>query len=363
MDQETKHAKTPAEDLAADVAQLYSLAHVEDLNYRVFSRQHRPGVRPAPPLEATDTGSAIPRSEAIAQIREESPGPSTVIPPAPDRISARPVSAPEAAPGVLRETSRHDWIEPENCPSKTGILTSVAILSVAGGVGKTTLAANLGRVLCSLGELVLLVDASGSGLLPFFFGAADLRPGLRTFWAPEANSLPMHVIGSENITHEWLEGDVRSTMRTVQRAIFDLGPLSTDLLPGVLEMCAIVVVPVLSDLNSILTIARIEAAIKTMRASGICAPKPFYVSNKFDERSPVEQHGRDLVARQVGERLLPISIRRSPDVSGALANRMTVADHCPESGIAHDFLELALWLRNAAPIPQPARAVGRWSER
>lgn len=363
MDQETTHGDTPAEDLATDVARLYSLANVKDLHYRVFSRQNRPGTHPALTSEVIDKESATERSESVAQFGAESTIPSTVSPPAPERISASPESAAAGAPVVLQETSRDDWIELESCPANTGILTSVAILSVAGGVGKTTIAANLGRMLCSHGELVLLVDASGSGLLPFYFGAADLRFGLRTFWAPEANSLPMHVIGTENITHEWLEDDVRAAMRGVQRAIFDLGSLPADILPKVLEMCAAVVVPVLSDLNSILTIARIETAIKTIQAKGISAPVLFYISNKFDEHSPAEQQGRELIARQVGERLLPITIRRSPDVAKAIANRMTVADHSPESDIAHDFQKLALWLRNAAPIPQPVKAVGRWSER
>ena len=57
----------------------------------------------------------------------------------------------------------------------------LAVYSIAGGVGKTTLCANLGKTLCSLGEQ-LLVDASGRCLLPYYFGGLpDLRPGLRKF--------------------------------------------------------------------------------------------------------------------------------------------------------------------------------------
>lgn len=361
-DQGTKRADTPAEDLATDVAHLYSLAHMGDLPYRVFSRPHRPGMQPRPLSDVGGKGSAPEHSESLAGAGAASTSPSTVISPAAEPVPARPESA-LTAPLVLQETSHKGWIEQENCPEKTGVLTSVAIVSLAGGVGKTTITANLGRVLCSLGELVLLVEASTSGLLPFYFGASDLRPGLRTFWAPEANSLPMHVIGSECITDEWLDGDVRAAMRTVQRAIFDVGPGSLNILPEVLGTCAAVLVPVLSDLNSILTIPRIESSIEAMRSKGKCIPLPFYVSNKFDEQSPAEQQGRELIARQVGERLLPITIRRSPDVASAIAERMTVADHAPESDITHDFLELALWLRKAAPIPQPVKAVGRWSER
>jgi uncharacterized membrane protein YoaK (UPF0700 family) len=51
----------------------------------------------------------------------------------------------------------------------------VGIYSVAGGVGKTILCANFGRMLCSLGEQILLVDAAGGEHLPYYFGASDAR--------------------------------------------------------------------------------------------------------------------------------------------------------------------------------------------
>jgi len=61
----------------------------------------------------------------------------------------------------------------------------LALFSLAGGVGKTSLAATMGRALSSRGERVLLVDTAAYGLLPFFFGAHDQRPGqLRTFSPP-----------------------------------------------------------------------------------------------------------------------------------------------------------------------------------
>ena len=54
----------------------------------------------------------------------------------------------------------------------------MAVFSLAGGVGKTSLVATLGRALSARGERVLLVDTAAFGLLPFFFGATDQRPGV-----------------------------------------------------------------------------------------------------------------------------------------------------------------------------------------
>ena len=191
-------------EIAHDIARLYSWAKVEDAPYRTFSRER--------------TVQKSPLKELPPQIPSFS---EPSIPPAVD-VTAPVLSSP-----------------------------TLAIDSLAGGVGKTTISANLARILCSLGERVLLVDASGSGLLPFYFGATDLRPGLRTFVAPETNYPPMHVIGAEDITSDWLEGDVKlCDMQGVQRTIFDLGPDSKTLLPAILEMCGALLFLILSDLNS-----------------------------------------------------------------------------------------------------------------
>ena len=75
-------------------------------------------------------------------------------------------------------------VEPIPAPA-TSRAPVLAVFSLAGGVGKTSLVATLGRALAARGERVLLVDTAAFGLLPFFFGARDQRPGvLRTFRRP-----------------------------------------------------------------------------------------------------------------------------------------------------------------------------------
>jgi cellulose biosynthesis protein BcsQ len=237
-------------------------------------------------------------------------------------------------------------------------------VSIAGGVGKTTISANVGRILSERGEHVLLVDATGSGLLPFYFGAEDMRSGMRTFLAPEPELPPIRILGAERVTHEWLAEEVKPAMQTAQRTIFDLGPASYSLLPEILPLCAMILIPLVVDLNSIMSIPRAEAHNKAMRTEHGLAelPKPFYLVNKLDATSERERHGRELIEREVGERLLPFSIRRSTSVADAISGRMTVSDYVPESDIAQDFIQLALWIKNAVPVTQPATHTGRWSE-
>ena len=342
--------------LAKDVARLYSFAHVQEGSYRVFS--HSPRSHPAGrPLAEVSQEQASTTALASAPPAETAP-PGPVAASAPS-MPATSSSAPQAPVAAHPLPPIHSVLSKPGTTPKSAI----GIVSLAGGVGKTTLAANLGRILGSRSEHVLLVDASGSGLLPFYFGAEDLRSGLRTFLSPEPDSLPVRVLGTERVTHEWLEQDVRAAMSTSQRTIFDLGPASFSLLPEILPICAVILIPLLTDLNSIMSIPRCEAHNAAMREErGLDVPLPVYVSNKYDEESERERMGRKLIANEIGERLLPISIRRSPDVTEAIAQRMTVADYAPESEITKDLYQLAVWLQQAAPAVQRAKSVGRWSE-
>ena len=337
--------------LAKDVARLYSYAHVEEGSYRVFSHSPRANP-PGKPL------AEVSQPQASTAAADPTP-PAEAAPPGPAAASAQPRPA-QRAPFTTHPLPPVHSVSSE---FGTTLKTSVGIVSLAGGVGKTTLAANLGRILGSRKEHVLLVDATGSGLLPFYFGAEDLRSGLRTFLSPEPDSLPVRVLGTERVTHEWLVHDVKTAMSTSQRTIFDLGPASFSLLPEILPLCAVILIPLLTDLNSIMSIPRCEAHNAAMRGErGLDVPLPVYVSNKYDEASELERMGRELIADQIGERLLPISIRRSPDVTQAIAQRMTVADYAPESEITKDLYQLAVWLQQAAPAAQRAKSVGRWSE-
>jgi cellulose synthase operon protein YhjQ len=234
---------------------------------------------------------------------------------------------------------------------------------VAGGVGKTTISANLARILCSMEERVLLVDGSGSGLLPFYFGATNLRFGLRTFVA-QANPFPtMQVISAEDITLEWLRSSVADAQLKAQRVIFDVGFASAHVLPQILDQCDVLLVPLLSDLNSLLTVQRIESRVLAGQRRGLKIPSPFYLFNKFDERSLMEKEAHGLAIQHCSDRLLPFTIRRSAHVAEAICDRMTVADCAPQSEVTRDFQGLAMWLRTVAPVVENTAEPVQWSER
>ena len=253
----------------------------------------------------------------------------------------------------------------------------MAVFSLAGGVGKTSLAATLGRALSSRGERILLVDTAAFGLLPFFFGARDQRPGLlRTFSPPGVSSdAPIQLVtidpetlgpeaaGSDANGQNTLSGEIgRNARGGVSRVIVDLATASGATTRRVMRMAPMILVPVLPDMNSVVSVSSIDDFFEHNSATGNKVPL-YYVLNQFDPSLPLHLDVREVLREQLGDRLLPFALRRAPAVSEALAEGMTVMDYAPNSTVAEDFGTLAGWVKSlSAPASTSYRGV-RWSER
>ncbi len=364
------------EEVAKDIAHLYSWANTQDSHYRDFSRQRREqrvqAVRPAVATEATiDPKPALPNVPKLALAE-----PAVIAPPAANSLPANPlpirqVPVPQPIPPPADGLPIAQWFarKPANAKRQpredtSGFQSGVAaIYSLAGGVGKSTLAANLAGALCSHGEETLLVDASGLSLLPFFFGAAEFKTGIRTFLAPGADQLPVHVYCMEDENAGWIETDVKPAMRASQRTIFDVGSLPEDVLGEIFGMCAVILVPLLPDLNSVLTIRKIESGMASRRKRGIAVPSVYYMFNEFDGTREIDQQAHEIASQQCGDRLLSQSICFGSETTEALAARMTATDLAPASDVARDYREIAKWLRGVAPARRLSAPAARWSER
>jgi cellulose synthase operon protein YhjQ len=249
---------------------------------------------------------------------------------------------------------------------------ALAVFSLAGGVGKTSLVATLGRALSARGERVLLVDTAAFGLLPFFFGATDQRPGLlRTFLPPGvAGDAPVQMVtidpdgvAQEQSNQESLSGEIAKFARGSSRIIVDLATASGSTTRRILHMAPLVLVPVVPDMNSVVSVSSIDAFFEHNSAHNGRTTLPYYVLNQFDATLPLHLDVREVLREQLGERLLPFALRRTPAMSEALAEGMTVIDYAPGSTLAEDFVTLAGWLKSlSAPATASYRGV-RWSER
>ncbi len=247
----------------------------------------------------------------------------------------------------------------------------LAVFSLAGGVGKTSLVATLGRSLSSMGEKVLLTDTTSHGLLPFYFGASELRQGVvRTFSPPSGSTdAPIYLVsydvepGSNEEAQDHLVEEIKNNSKGTHRILLDLTPGSGWVARRMAKLNPTVLVPVAPDMNSVISLQAVEKYFHGTVDSDGRPLQPYYVINQFDASLPLHLDVREVLRRQLGERLLPFVIRRAPSVSEALAEGMTVVDYAPETPVTEDYQNVAAWLRTiAAPATAGFRNV-RWSER
>ena len=336
-----------------------------------------------------------PDSSTLSSQRPSDPaGPAWLYAPPAPQVSPKPlVSQPSPVQSSVADTLQHSrervaarWFalkgvfeqpgqdQPEAAPvrQKETRTPICAVFSLAGGVGKTSLVATVGRALSSMGEKVLLTDTTSHGLLPFYFGASELRQGtVRTFSPPSGSTdAPIYLVsydvdqkGSDEAAQEQLAEEIISNSRGTHRILLDLTVSSSWIVRRLSRMNPTILVPVAPDMNSVISLQTVEKFFSGVNDGDGRPLQPFYVLNQFDTSLPLHLDVREVMRRQLGERLLPFVIRRAPAVSEALAEGMTVVDYAPDAPVAEDYLNLATWLRTvAAPATAGFRNV-RWSER
>jgi cellulose synthase operon protein YhjQ len=156
--------------------------------------------------------------------------------------------------------------------------------------------------------------------------------------------------------------EIQRNARGTNRIVMDLTTAAAPLARRIMKMSPTILIPVAPDMNSVISLNAVEQFFKNQTDAAGRPVKVYYLLNQFDPAQPLHLDVREVLRQQLGDRLLPFVIRRSPAVSEALAEGMTVMDYAPNSPAAEDYLNLANWLRNiSAPVSAGFRGV-RWSE-
>ncbi len=271
--------------------------------------------------------------------------------------------------GVVEGSAPPAQVAPAPVAARAPVM---AIFSLAGGVGKTSIVATLGRALSARGERVLLVDTAAYGLLPFFFGAGDQRPGMLRTFSPPASSgdAPIQMItldpenfGPETAPQEALTAEISKHARGVGRVIIDLATASGATTRRIMRLAPQILVPLIPDMNSVVSVSSIDAFFDHNGGAATAPTLPSYVLNQFDSSLPLHLDVREVLREQLGDRLLPFVLRRAPAVSEALAEGMTIIDYAPNSGVVEDFASLASWVKSLSAAATTTFRGVRWSER
>jgi cellulose synthase operon protein YhjQ len=349
----------------------------------------RPAANPAPPPPMREESYMPPRIlRGGSSSREENPRPAWLMPERPEPAASAP--PPPIAPDESLQSSRDRlasrWFAlqgifeggstppAQSAPAAPAAARApvLAVFSLAGGVGKTSIVATLGRALSGRGERVLLVDTAAFGLLPFFFGARDQRPGfLRTFSPPPSSgdapiqmiTLDPETMGPESATQESLSTEISKYARGVGRVIIDLPTASGSVARRIMRMSPQILVPLVPDMSSVVSVSSIDAFFQHHNGVPANPTPPQYLLNQFDSSLPLHLDVREILREQLGDRLLPFALRQTPTVSEALAEGMTIMDYAPNSTVTDDYSSLAAWVKSfSAPAASTFRGV-RWSER
>ncbi len=263
---------------------------------------------------------------------------------------------------------------PEKTPdhADSGHVPVLEVFSLAGGVGKTSLVATLGRALSARGERVLLVEATFLGSLQYYFGATDSRPGaVRTFRPPASSSdAPIQLatvdpdaLLVESTVQGSLAADVQRWAQGASRVIVDVATGATAIARGLMRTSTVVLVPLIPDVHAVITATSINAFFQHNSGTPGGPSEVYYLLNQFDPSLPLHLDLREVLREKLGDRMLPFALPRTPAIGEALAEGMTIMDYAPDSPATEDFLNLAKWLDDVlAPADNNRRGI-RWSER
>lgn len=351
-----------------DMATLYSRAHKEGTSYGDFfsSRNEVRGqFRQRTVVKPVAQPAAVPPRQPEEQVQSS----EEQLPQLP-----RPIEGVTTRWYALQSAfSPVEIAEEPSQVSLEGAPPVLSVLSLAGGVGKTCLVATLGRALAALGERVLLADTAACGLLPFYFGSREFRPGVVRTFSPPASALgsetdaPVQVLNlqaerypAKGPEHDALLGELLRDGRGTSRILVDVATASREVTSRLLLLRPTVLVPVLPDMSSVASLGLLQVLLAD--EDGVLGAT-VYLLNQFDASVPLHVDVRAALQQQMGDRLLPFVLRRSSAVSEALAEGMTVIDYAPDSEAAEDYRSLAGWLRSFAPPAVIANGGVRWSER
>ena len=254
--------------------------------------------------------------------------------------------------------------QPERVEGRAPVLT---VFSLAGGVGKTSLVAGVARALAARGERVLLADTCSFGVLPFYFGAREIKPGVLRTFSGGASDPPIRVLTLEAergaSDNDLLRREMARGWQDASRVLIDVATGSAAMLRQALRFSPIVLVPVVPDMASVVTLQSLEAFFRNQEGASGHPLQAWYVLNQFDAALPLHLDVREVLRQQLGERLLPFAMRRNTAISEALAEGMTVIDYAPNSPAAEDIMNLVGWIRSASVAAVEAHRGQRWSER
>ncbi|MFZ6754691.1 cellulose biosynthesis protein BcsQ [Undibacterium sp. Dicai25W] len=245
----------------------------------------------------------------------------------------------------------------------------VAVISPKGGVGKTTVTANLAASLARLGAVITVLDLDPQNALRLHFGMPhNDAAGIATYNLPQGqwrNALHESSFGVDFLPYgsvdekqrdkfehaiktepNWLLSHLNSLgLNETDVVLIDTPPGPSIYLQQVLKVANIGLVVLKPDAASYSTIPSIESLIQFYTKGrkdflGYC-----YVLNQMDASKQLCRDVFGMLRSNLGERFVPTAIHRDEAVSEALACQTPVSYYAQHSSATQDMQYLTTWLQ------------------
>ena len=330
-----------------DIFALYSQFDLDESTYRVFPQpEPATGKPPAATLvrpehlveEAAIEGPHL-KSGALRPAIPSNAPPSIGM----SRAEHMPAKALErdGSRAALHNLWLHVKPKPEddrNATASSLASVSISVYGAAGGVGTTTVAATLTRLLAKSGRRCAIFDQTGDSTLPIFFGAQKIAEDHRRFSGLHAlferririlnREMFEPVKGAKADGMSFIERNFSEVAGDIDHLIFDHPARCTDNVGAGLKLY--VAIPDLSSLAGTRKLVQpLENANSSVRA--IC------ILNRFESKSALHQEVLGWYRESFSD---VITIRDSHLLPEALAEGTTVMDWSPDAPVSADFFNL-----------------------
>lgn len=257
-------------------------------------------------------------------------------------------------------------------------MKSMAVFSIKGGTGKTTLSGSLGWIMAEQGHQVLLIDMDAQGHLTQLFRGKPGKGQTKLYYSliheqplsetivPTSNPnlflIPAtedhYYLNSALLSKPWREWKLKDALQAIypfpyDLVIIDLGANLTLSTYVALFAAKILIIPVLPDLLSYLSLKSLFTFLdKTCKNYKYSFDMIWVLMNRMNNHRPLDRENMRALEKYYAKFLMPVMVREDLKFSEAAKERIPVTSYAPHSIAARDMKKVADFLEPIIFQPQ-----------
>jgi chromosome partitioning protein len=254
-------------------------------------------------------------------------------------------------------------------------MNSIAVFSMKGGTGKTTLSGSLGWVLAEQGQRVLMIDMDPQGHLSQLFNVRAVKGQTQLYYSliheqplaetivptscPNLSLIPAtedHFnLNTALVSKPWKEWKLKDALHAMTPfpydvVIIDLGASLSLSTYVALFAAKILIIPVLPDLLSYLSLKSLFTFLdKTCKYYKFAFDMIWILMNRVNSHRPLDRENKKALEKYYKRFLMPVVVREDLRFSEAAREGTVISAYAPESTGARDMKKVAQFLETVIP--------------